>query len=274
MCYHPVPRARRRQVRAVVEVLVVAALVGFGLPDSRAEIRNSGARVQVHKDKSDIPRIAAQKQFSPVANPDSVARFTSYSPDNDFYHQYSGAPAAMIPSYSSYDADHRSYYPSRTAERSTPPTSNGTPKGFSPDGLPWNQVGFEDYEEVSLNPTGTKFASPEKYSLEATLLPSGSRSPRSPTALLVAHLPDHALLWIEERPAALKGRTSYFESPPLTAGKRYSYTVRTAWLEDGHWVSQTRTVPVQAGAVQTLYLRPSPALLALRIKKTPKASGK
>jgi uncharacterized protein (TIGR03000 family) len=77
--------------------------------------------------------------------------------------------------------------------------------------------------------------------------------------MLITYLPEHAALWVEGKRIALKGPTSYFQSPPLTAGKQYSYTVRTAWIENGHWVSQTRKVPVEAGLVQTLYLRPAAA---------------
>jgi hypothetical protein len=50
---------------------------------------------------------------------------------------------------------------------------------------------------------------------------------------------------------------SYFHSPALTPGKKYHYTVRVDWLEDGGWVSQARQVPVEAGLVQAIYLQPA-----------------
>jgi uncharacterized protein (TIGR03000 family) len=89
-------------------------------------------------------------------------------------------------------------------------------------------------------------------------LPTGRRE----VAVLIAYLPEHALLWVDGRLTRVRGQIRYFQSPPLPAGKEYSYTVRAAWQEGGQWVGQTRKVPVHAGLIQTIYLRPSPALQA------------
>ena len=43
--------------------------------------------------------------------------------------------------------------------------------------------------------------------------------------------------------------------------------VRAAWIEDGQIVSQTRIVPVQAGLIQAIYLRPSLASVSSARRK-------
>jgi uncharacterized protein (TIGR03000 family) len=72
------------------------------------------------------------------------------------------------------------------------------------------------------------------------------------TAVLIAHLPENAVLWVEGTRTRSTGRTRYFLSPPLTPGRKYRYRVRVAWIEHGQWVSQTQIVPVQAGAIQMI----------------------
>jgi uncharacterized protein (TIGR03000 family) len=61
---------------------------------------------------------------------------------------------------------------------------------------------------------------------------------------------------VEGIPAHSTGRTRYFESPPLPFERKFSYTVRAAWIEDDQWVSQLRKVPVQAGRHGLLFTLP------------------
>jgi uncharacterized protein (TIGR03000 family) len=75
-------------------------------------------------------------------------------------------------------------------------------------------------------------------------------------AVLIAQLPEEAVLWVEGRRTTSAGWMRYFRSPPLRPGRKYSYLVRVAWIEDGCWVSQTRKLPVRAGRIQAVYLRP------------------
>lgn len=74
-------------------------------------------------------------------------------------------------------------------------------------------------------------------------------------AILIAHLPEHAALWVEGTRTRSRGRTRYFQSPPLQPGRKYNYKLRVVWIEDGHWVGQTREVPVQAGIIEAIYIR-------------------
>jgi uncharacterized protein (TIGR03000 family) len=129
---------------------------------------------------------------------------------------------------------------------------------LSPTKLPWNQAGFEDYDEPLGMPQDVSLVAPTKYALEATALSPALSAARPRSALLIAYLPEHAVFWVEGTRTQSTGRTRYFQSPQLTPGRKYGYTVRTAWIENGRWASQSRMVPVQAGMVQAIYLRPAP----------------
>jgi uncharacterized protein (TIGR03000 family) len=76
-------------------------------------------------------------------------------------------------------------------------------------------------------------------------------------ALVVAHLPEDARIWFEEEPTKQTGTLRQFVSPPLTAGKSYTYTVRVEWPEDGQWVSQAHSFPVHAGDVHCIDIIPT-----------------
>ena len=44
------------------------------------------------------------------------------------------------------------------------------------------------------------------------------------------------------------GSLRQFKTPPLKPGQRYAYTVEARWKEDGREVTQSRRLPVSAGA--------------------------
>jgi uncharacterized protein (TIGR03000 family) len=80
----------------------------------------------------------------------------------------------------------------------------------------------------------------------------------------MAHLPKGAPLWLEGEPTKQRGKLRHFVSPPLMPGYAYTYTARAVWFEDGKWVSQTKEVPVWAGATTCLFLaKPSAVADAL-----------
>jgi uncharacterized protein (TIGR03000 family) len=76
-------------------------------------------------------------------------------------------------------------------------------------------------------------------------------------ALVVAHLPEDARIWFQDQPTKQTGTLRQFVSPPLTPGKRYTYTVRVQWPEDGRWVSQAHSFPVRAGDVHCIDVIPA-----------------
>jgi uncharacterized protein (TIGR03000 family) len=103
-----------------------------------------------------------------------------------------------------------------------------------------------------------------RYTITITVLPAKVVPARTAVAEVIAHLPEHARLWVEGRPTRQRGRLREFRSPPLQPDHRYTYTARVAWFEAGHWVSQTQTVPVWAGVTTCLFLsKPSAVPAAL-----------
>jgi uncharacterized protein (TIGR03000 family) len=158
----------------------------------------------------------------------------SFFPDNDWYYptfsEGNGKPSSSPP------ISTLSYY-------------------LSPTSLPWNQAGFVAYEDPLHLPQDGTLTSPKKYDLQATSLSPPSSAVRPESALLIAHLPEHAVFWVEGVRTQSTGRTRYFESPPLQPGQSYRYTMRVAWIEDGRWVSQTRMLPVRAGIAEAIYLQ-------------------
>jgi len=61
-------------------------------------------------------------------------------------------------------------------------------------------------------------------------------------------VPADAELWAEGIEMTSTGSVREFQSPPLTAGSRYTYELRARWNENGHEVTQTQQVAVAAGA--------------------------
>ena len=76
--------------------------------------------------------------------------------------------------------------------------------------------------------------------------------------MLIAHLPETAVLWVEEKATRSTGRTR-----AISALRCYSPAENTntrcavAWIENGRWVSQTRSIAVRAGLMQAIYLQPT-----------------
>jgi uncharacterized protein (TIGR03000 family) len=78
-----------------------------------------------------------------------------------------------------------------------------------------------------------------------------------PTAHVTVHVPPDAEVWFNDMKMELTGPTREFFSPPLTAGRRYSYQVRLRWKDKGQTVTQTRKVVVSAGSrVQVDFMVP------------------
>jgi len=100
-----------------------------------------------------------------------------------------------------------------------------------------------------------------------TQLPKEASEGDPNTVLLMAHLPEEALIWVQGAETKQKGEIRYFESPALTPGDEYVYTVRVNWVEDGKWVSQTRQFPVKAGVMQCIDIVKADSNVALQEAK-------
>jgi len=69
-----------------------------------------------------------------------------------------------------------------------------------------------------------------------------------PTAHITVNVPPDAAVWFEGTRTTSTGSVREFQSPPLTSGSRYSYTVRARWDNNGQEVTQSQQVTVTAGA--------------------------
>jgi uncharacterized protein (TIGR03000 family) len=95
---------------------------------------------------------------------------------------------------------------------------------------------------------------PQNYAVRVTRIPEKALEEDPNAVLIVAHLPDDAELWFEDKPTQQRGTLRLFASPPLTPAKTYAYTIRVAWVESGRQVSQTGLVSVRAGEVHCIDL--------------------
>jgi uncharacterized protein (TIGR03000 family) len=133
----------------------------------------------------------------------------------------------------------------------------GGPPWGVPSGFPWQEPKIHGYHEPGTQPPpppAPPSVSPQKYTVQITILPYRPPEANPNVAHIVAHVPANALIWFEGEPTKQTGSLRYFESPALVPGKLYRYTARVAWVENGHWVSQIVAFPVQAGVVHCMYL--------------------
>lgn len=124
---------------------------------------------------------------------------------------------------------------------------------------PWMQrPKFYGYDErpPAGPPPAQATRPPMKYAITITVTPQMSQGPQANQniAVVMAHVPESALLWVNGKPTRQQGILREYESPPLQPGKKYEYHVRLDWFEDGHWVSETKEVPVTAGEMTCVYL--------------------
>jgi uncharacterized protein (TIGR03000 family) len=125
--------------------------------------------------------------------------------------------------------------------------------------LPWNRPGYQGYSETAKPPPLPQIvnAAPERYTITITRLPHKPQGVDPNIAVLMVHLPEDAQVWFNNQPTKSQGKVRYFESPPLTPGKRYLYYMRVVWHENGKWVHKIERVPVQAGEMRCVYLMPA-----------------
>jgi uncharacterized protein (TIGR03000 family) len=60
-------------------------------------------------------------------------------------------------------------------------------------------------------------------------------------------VPAGTQLWVDNTPTAAAGTVREFQSPPLTPGRRYAYTVHARWDDNGHQENQFKRVEFAAG---------------------------
>jgi uncharacterized protein (TIGR03000 family) len=129
------------------------------------------------------------------------------------------------PAYSGYD-----YGPSYS--NGTAPYSGSYPSSY-----------YDDSPGYSVR-QGDSTATGSSYSYGAYASPP----PTIPTAVNAARIrvivPKDAKVWFEGTPTHQTGSVRQFVSPPLTAGKQYTYNILATWTEAGRVITQTRSLPV------------------------------
>jgi uncharacterized protein (TIGR03000 family) len=98
-------------------------------------------------------------------------------------------------------------------------------------------------------------------------LPSPLRNPQEEqgpmednTAHLTVVVPEGAELWFNGTKTSQTGTQREFDTPPLTPGQDFRYSIKARWTEGGRPVEVTRTVQVRANSSQVIdFTRPSRA---------------
>jgi uncharacterized protein (TIGR03000 family) len=134
---------------------------------------------------------------------------------------------------------------------------------------PWmKRPSFYGYDEKppAAPPPAQVTRPPMKYTLTITVAPQMNEGMQANPniAVVMAHVPENASLFIDDKPTRSQGVLREYESPPLQPGKKYVYHIRLDWFEDGQWVSETKEVPVTPGEMSCVYLtKPSAMAMAL-----------
>ena len=134
-------------------------------------------------------------------------------------------------------------------------------------GWPWQRrpkiYGYDEHPPATPPPPKVT-KPPVRYTITITVSPRMAEVPADKTnlAVVMAYVPENALVWFNDEPTRQRGVLREYESPPLQAGKKYIYHVRIVWFEDGHWVSETKEVPVSVGEMTCLYLSKPAAITA------------
>lgn len=90
---------------------------------------------------------------------------------------------------------------------------------------------------------------PAAYTMQVTVLPHKHEYENRDGALVVAHVPEDAQVYIDGEPTKQRGMLRQYLTPNLDPAKHYALTVRVVWPEGGEWVSQMNRFEVRAGGV-------------------------
>ena len=125
---------------------------------------------------------------------------------------------------------------------------------------PWQRPDYSGYAGNELwyaTPPSERAALAKKYHLFITTMPTRNTEGDPNSALLVAHLPEHARIFLEGVLMQQTGNPRHIVTPPLASRKEYTYTARVEWYEDGKWVGQDHQFAVHAGDVHCIDIIPS-----------------
>jgi uncharacterized protein (TIGR03000 family) len=78
-------------------------------------------------------------------------------------------------------------------------------------------------------------------------IPQDEKPPPDLMAHLILRVPADAELWFNGTKISAEGTVRKYASPPLTPGRRYTYSIRAQWQKNGQTIKATREVHVKAG---------------------------
>jgi uncharacterized protein (TIGR03000 family) len=151
--------------------------------------------------------------------------------------------------YSGYPYPLSSYSSSGPYWGSVPSYYGGAPLPYQQGGIPSGSV----LEHLSSSPTfvpGYLEAGPTSSALNEAAIFWPSDKPKlrlDNRAHIWLRVPADAEVWFNGAKTKQTGTLRYFFSPPLTAGKDYSYQVQVRWRKDGKPIEQKRRIGVRAG---------------------------
>jgi len=156
---------------------------------------------------------------------------------------------------------------------------------YSYPNLGYSSGGYDDpylgsyggslYSSPYLGDAGSSFAVPDLGTASGsyeeteppavTVLPNPGPAAVEPdrTARVTVTVPADAEVWFEGVKMTEMGIVRAFQSPPLTPDRRFTYTVKARWEQNGRAVTQTQTVRVFAGASVNVVF-PTSSTTALR----------
>jgi uncharacterized protein (TIGR03000 family) len=93
------------------------------------------------------------------------------------------------------------------------------------------------------------FGNPDYDVIQPTVPPAPEQLPNMPKgANLEVILPDgSSVVWLDEYRTRSTGLERQYLTPPLEPGRKYTYTVKATWNQDGQVVKEERKVAVSAG---------------------------
>jgi len=126
--------------------------------------------------------------------------------------------------------------------------------GYSPGYSSYGYSYSPGYASDSYDPTyyGYSYDTPAVTGGPAVPEPVTPTAEPDRPAHVTLKVPADAVVTFDGVKTDAKGAVREYNSPPLAAGKQFSYDVTAKWEEDGHTVTQTQNVPVSAGAHPTV----------------------
>jgi uncharacterized protein (TIGR03000 family) len=119
---------------------------------------------------------------------------------------------------------------------------------------PWSQQGTYDYYQpwsrtIPTNPPGEGYPEASLPSTSESFYPS---TPVEREVIVNMQVPANARVTFNGTSTRQRGTNRHFVSPPIAAGRGYSYNVEATWTQNGRPVTLSRRIAVRPGDVVNL----------------------